>query len=701
MGILFEAPVVYTEIIIILILFLVSVSAVALKKLNFPYTVGLVIIGMAAGFLAGFFEISGSVSGFTVSPYIIFYVFLPPLVFRSAFKIDKRVILKTIRPILLLAVPGLIISAFIIGIIADAATPLNLAAALIFGALISATDPVAVISLFKELGVSRRLTMLVEGESLFNDASAIVMFNLFLAVWFIGINPFGYIASNLSQFIIDILLSFGGGILTGLTIGAVLVLMMSYIRNNPLVQATLSIIIAYSAFIVSEIYLHVSGVIAVVSAGLVFGWFVQNQIKRDESKRLEEFWDFAGFITNSMLFFLVGITAYGFFGNFNFDKLFFAGLLVVIMTVFFARAVVVFGLIPLSNMFGKKGSRPVGLKDMTVIFWGGLRGAVALALALSIPLDFEFRDLIISYTLAVALVTIIISGGTMKWLTTRIGLEKISFMDKIMELFARLEAKSEGKKMLLSVGPEAGISDEILTSCIEDYDQEIINTKKSISSLWREHGKDLTSERKIVWLYSLSIEHQAYHDLYEQGFITEPVFSQIEHIIDSKYDDILSGAIPPEWPGHDSAMISLYNGISGILDRFLPDMIISRHFRRNRLTLQYDFEAAIMIVSAHVSGKVSEISGDLQVESTAAEECIKYYNERRDVSLKYIEEYNRLYPDLSLLVQDYFAGMTSLSGEALAVERLARGGEINEKMLFMLKEEIEKKRRDALLKLTG
>ena len=167
-----------TEIQILVLLLVACLAAIAFKRINFPYTVGLVIVGLILSFLGKNIEALEVVNTFRLSEELILFIFVPPLIFESALNMDSRLLLRNLTPVLALAVPGLLISTALVGTVLAWLTPLSLGQALLFGSLISATDPVAVIALFKELGAPKQLAILVEGESLFNDATAIVTFNL-------------------------------------------------------------------------------------------------------------------------------------------------------------------------------------------------------------------------------------------------------------------------------------------------------------------------------------------------------------------------------------------------------------------------------------------------------------------------------------------------------------------------------------------
>jgi Na+/H+ antiporter len=396
--------------------FVAAISAIFVKKANFPYTIGLLIVGILVGYLSsrvGFLEPMREVQ---LSPDIILFLILPTLLFEASINIDAKLLKGNLLPILLLATVGLLISTAIVGIGISVATPLTLGTALLFGALISATDPVAVIALFKELGVPKRLSTLVDGESLFNDATAIVMFHILLGIIGAGTAFSTSVAINgIGQF----LLVFFGGLLVGAILGAAMLWIIARGHKDHMVQAVLTSVLAYLAFIFAEHFFNVSGVMAVVAAGILSSW-VGKRVFDDSMRRyMTEFWEQLAFLANSMIFLLMGLTEYHLFADLRRYHDTIGYILIGFLLTIVARLVVVYGLTPLSNRLAPHAR--VERQDKAVIFWGGLRGAVPLALALGLPADFEHRVMIIDLTLGVVLMSLLIQGTSISWLLRRLG----------------------------------------------------------------------------------------------------------------------------------------------------------------------------------------------------------------------------------------------------------------------------------------
>ncbi|MBT5702809.1 MAG: Na+/H+ antiporter [Gammaproteobacteria bacterium] len=416
-----EETILGTISIVIGLIFAASISAIFVKKARLPYTIGLLIVGIGIGYLSSRVDMLAPLREVQLTPDIILFLILPTLLFEASINIDSRLLSRNLVPILLLATVGLLISTVIVGFGISAVTPLTLGAALVFGALISATDPVAVIALFKELGVPKRLSTLVDGESLFNDATAIVVFNILIVIITTGTAfSASVVISGVGQF----LLVFIGGLLAGVTLGAAMLWIIALERSDHMVQAALTSVLAYLAFIVAEHLLEVSGVMAVVAAGILTSWAGMRVFDDSMRRYLTEFWELMAFLANSMIFLLMGLTEYHLFadlGRYN-DTL--GYILIGFMLTIIARFLVVYGLTPLANRLAPKAR--VERDDKAVIFWGGLRGAIPLALALGLPADFEHRIMIIDLTLGVVLMSLLIQGISVSWLLRKLGLIEVA-----------------------------------------------------------------------------------------------------------------------------------------------------------------------------------------------------------------------------------------------------------------------------------
>jgi CPA1 family monovalent cation:H+ antiporter len=366
------------------------------RRLHFPPGALLVI----AGFLASELVVRAGIdTGIRAGNFhdLVFFVFLPILIFESAYNIDVRLLLRNLLPVLFLAIPLMLLSAVITAalVYAGIAHPGGFPwiAALLTGALLSATDPVAVVALFREMGAPDRLGLLLEGESLLNDATAIVLFGVFLAV---ATESGG--AMTWTEASVHFSRVFFGGLLAGGMAGFIMTVVMKLLRDT-VTRAVATVITAYLAFAIAESVLHVSGVMAVLVAGLLLGR------RRVDDHFVQKLWEFNAWIANALVFLLVGVTI-----TIDMFTERWLAMLIGIAGVISARAIGIFTFLPLLSRALPVEAIPGSYQ--VILFWGGLRGAVTLALALSLPTTLDYWWTIQSIAFGVVLFTLFFQATT-------------------------------------------------------------------------------------------------------------------------------------------------------------------------------------------------------------------------------------------------------------------------------------------------
>ncbi len=381
------------EEIIIGLLLIAAVVGIVTRRLRVPYTVGLVFIGLALA-LRGRVDIE-------VTPELFLGLLVPPLIFEAAFHLRATDLRRDLTPILALAIPGVLITTFLVGYVVAWGTGFPIEVALVFGALVAATDPVAVIALFRSLGVPKRLQVLLEGESLFNDGTAIVIFHLMITI--VITRQFSVIES-----VLDFIVVSGGGLLIGLFLGMVVSQIIKQI-DDPLIETTLTVVLAFGSYLIAE-EMHVSGVLAVVAAGLISGNIGPQGMSPSTRILVFNFWEIAAFVANSFVFLLIGlqIDIRAFPAAIN-------AILWALLAVLVARAVSVYGL----SWIGP--GMPTRFKH--VLLWGGLRGAISLALALSLPAGLgPYREDLQIMAFGVVLFTLLVQGLSMRPMIRRMNI---------------------------------------------------------------------------------------------------------------------------------------------------------------------------------------------------------------------------------------------------------------------------------------
>lgn len=398
-----------SQIAIFLAMLLVAILTEPLaRRLRLPFAAMLVLVGFLGSEVA---VRSGLDLGLRWEDYnqIILFILLPVLIFEAALNMDARLLARNLFPVLVLAIPTMLLSAGLtavlvfIGIARPSGFPWI--AALLTGAILAATDPAAVLDLFKQTHAPRRLTVLMDGESLLNDAAAIVLFMVLL-----GAALSGSVVLSWSDAAIRFGVIFLGGIATGAIVGGFAALLFNAIRGG-IVRGAASLISAYLAFAVAE-WLQVSGVMSVLIAGLAIGWVSRRAASEAQDSFHERLWAFNAYLANAVIFMLVGISV-----TVEMFTERWLAMLIGIGAVLVARALSIYVLMPLINRV--PGVEPIGLRYQHILFWGGLRGAVAVALALSLPLQIDYWWTVQSIAYGVVLFSLLVQAPTMPLLLRR------------------------------------------------------------------------------------------------------------------------------------------------------------------------------------------------------------------------------------------------------------------------------------------
>jgi monovalent cation:H+ antiporter, CPA1 family len=361
-------------------------------RLNVPYAVVLVIGGLVV-------EQLHLVELPQLDPRVLLFVFLPPLLFDAAFRLDDVQLRRLAQPVLWLAVPGTIATAAIVGLILVAVLRWGWPEALLFGSIVAATDPVAVVGVFRTLDAPRRLAVLVEGESLINDGVAITLYTAT-----IGLATGGNadVPGALGLFLREVV--------GGVAIGAIMGVLFSRITatiDDHLIEMTLSTALAYGSYLAAQ-WVDTSGALACVAAGLVHGSYGREVGMSERTRRLlDDLWEYFGFVVNALVFLLVGFSS-----NVGALAAVAGPVLVSIASVVVSRIVVI--MVPPELFRLTRRIRVVtSHAERLVLIWGGLRGALTITLALALPAELANRQLLIEMAFGVVLFTLLVQGVTL------------------------------------------------------------------------------------------------------------------------------------------------------------------------------------------------------------------------------------------------------------------------------------------------
>ena len=401
----------FTITVLMVLLLIASAVAMAAKWVPVPYTLALVIVGLVISPMHFLPPVH-------ISPELILLIFLPALLFEAAWNLKLDQLRANLVPILTLAIVGVGLSVGLIALILRYGTGLSWSSALLFGAIISATDPVSVLALFRKLGAPERLTVIVEGESLCNDGTAVVVFRIILGM-VIGATRF----ESTSAIIRDSLMQFGivvlGGLALGGAIGFIASTLTSYFDDH-LLEITLTTIAAYGSFILAE-RVHMSPVIAVLVTGIIIGNYGRKKgMSPNTEVAVDSFWEYAAFVVNSLVFLLIGLEIQL---ALLADYAIFILWAILAMTV--ARGIIIYGLFPITNRFNE----PVSQRWRHILFWGGLRGSLSIALVLSLPLNVTGREQLVAMTFGAVTFSLLAQGLTISPLMTLLRIKRSQSAD--------------------------------------------------------------------------------------------------------------------------------------------------------------------------------------------------------------------------------------------------------------------------------
>ncbi|MBT9547013.1 MAG: Na+/H+ antiporter [Candidatus Sericytochromatia bacterium] len=501
----------------LLTLLLIATSvAILVRYVQLPYTVMLVLGGLVLGVLHYLPEVQ-------MTPEIVMTIFLPILLFEAAINIEYSHLKADLKSILTMAVLGVLISLFVTAGVMHWLGGLPWLIALLFGSLIVATDPVSVLAIFKKLGVPHRLTAIVEGESLFNDGTAIVAFQIILAVVVSG--RFSAV-DGIQKFLVVCL----GGLAVGLVIAYGAIVLLEKIDDH-LLELMITTVLAYGAYMVAE-SLHVSGVIAVVSAGIMvgnMGW--ERAMTATTRVAVLTFWEYAAFVINSLIFLLIGL-------QIHLDELLrFAPLIGIgILALFAGRILAIYPLAWALNA-GLKARLP--MKWMHILVWGNLKGALSMALVMSLPADVPYRKELLVTIFGVVLFSLLVPGFSMtfflKWL-------KLAQKDTIAERFELLQGELVAVRSALAelelMHASGKFSKLIYEAQKATYTQRFESVEKEIAQLQSTEPELVQLMSNMAQKHLLITQKSSVQSAFRNGILSAGASQALVHDLNRQIDDL-------------------------------------------------------------------------------------------------------------------------------------------------------------------
>lgn len=502
-----------------------------LRHSRLPYTVGLFAIGIILGVMnrTGVFqslpELHDAVSSVAnINPDLILYLFLPILIFDATYELNLHIFKKTLANATLLSAPGLIICMLLTGaLMMGVATFLpgfeswTWAFALMFGALISATDPVAVVALLHELKTSKRFSTLVDAESLLNDGTGIVCFMLFFGA---------YAAEEATHAspVITFIREVGLSTLLGFLLARIVIWFITRINSEEMVQNSVIILAAYLTFILSQYYLGVSGVIALVAFGLTVTYVGKPRLKPQVNTFMEHFWELLTYIANTLIFILVGVVIA--------EKVDFSwGALGVLILIYIALNLIRFAMIMLLYPVMKRLGYGLTRRESVILTWGGLRGALAMTLALMVSytpaIPEDIRSQVLFFTAGIVTLTLCINATTMRALLNRLGLTHVPSARTMLAYRIEKSIRENSEKYL------EGLKKRDALEGANWHKVESYMTAQPQEPAKNPQNKAMLPE---IRLRVLDKEKAICREIYEEGVISKPVFLRLMNSLDELYD---------------------------------------------------------------------------------------------------------------------------------------------------------------------
>ena len=651
-------------------------------RVKLPYSVLLAIVGCLLGIglhLHGWAppvlgDLFDTIEHFEISSETFLMVFLPVLLFETALAMNVRRLMDDIGPILMMAIVAVVVCTVVVGVTVSAVSSYGLVACLLLGAIVATTDPVAVVGIFREVGAPKRLTTLVEGESLFNDAASIALYSVLLAV--LG----GTGTLSVSGVFTDFLVHFIGGGVAGYVMGRGACFLFAWLRGFPTAEITLTLTLAYLSFFISEHYLGVSGVVATVIAGLVVGSTGRTRMSPVTFEHLASSWEQFGFWANSLIFIFAAMLVPKLMAATDLQEL----LLVVVVFVvtLLARAIVVFGLLPLLGLtpFGTRVSTPYKV----VMMWGGLRGAVSLALALAVTeqvaVPDDTRHFIAVVTTGFVLSTLFINGMTLRPLIRMLGLNQLSMVERTIRNQALVVALEDLQEKTDVVAKTDHISPEARDRIHSVFDA-------SLASVHDGQVSQMTDEQRVS--VGLVIVAQREQEMFFDILKAQIVDWRLAEVLlarSERLEDVIRTG-----------------GLQGFEQGIVRDIRYSRSFRLAlRVHYLFGFQGwlahelgqrfASLMTKQSVAQRLIAFAREQitpLLGEAATQQIVTVHQRRLDLIAHALQALNLQYPSYALWLQESYLGRTARELERIRyhdmLEQFLISGEVYADLMAQLK----------------
>lgn len=661
----------------------------ALRGTRVPYTVALLVVGIGLGALEyGTNHRLGKIGNgiriwANINPDLLLAVFLPALLFESSFLMEVHQIKRCIIQMFLLAGPGVLISTFCIGSALKLVFPYNWSwkTSLLLGGLLSATDPVAVVALLKELGASKKLNTIIEGESLMNDGTAIVVYQLFYRMVLGWRFKWGTVIKFLSEVSL-------GAVGMGVAFGIASVLWLRCIFNDTVIEITLTLAVSYISYFVAQEGADVSGVLTVMTLGMFYSAVARTAFKGESQESMHHFWEMVAYIANTLIFILSGVViAESFLGSdgieYSWGYLF---LLYVVVQV--SRVVVVGGLFPFLQYFG------YGLdwKEAIILVWAGLRGAVALSLSLSVKrtsghstfINSDTGNLFVFLTGGIVFLTLIVNGSTTQFVLSVLKMDKLSAAKKRILNYTKYEMLNKALEAFRDLaddeelGPADWATVKKYIASLNDVDGECIHPHSSSGS----HDNIDHMNLKDIRVRFLNGVQAAYWVMLDEGRITQTTANLLMLSVDEAIDRVSYEALC-DWKGLKS-YVNMPNYSMFLQSSIIPQKLVTL-FAVERLESACYISAAFLRAHRIARQQLHDFIGNSEIAAMVNRES----EEEGEEAKKFLEDVRLTFPQVLRVVKTRQVTYSVLNHLIDYVHNLEKIGLLEEKEMSHLHDAVQ------------
>nr|QBF58650.1 plasmalemma Na+/H+ antiporter [Lycium ruthenicum] len=664
-----------------------------LRGTRVPYSVALLVLGIGMGAIEygthhGLGRIGDGIRIWNnIDPDLLLAVFLPALLFESAFSMEVHQIKRCAVQMLLLAGPGVLISTFCLGAALKVIFPYNWnwSTSLLLGGLLSATDPVAVVALLKELGASKKLSTIIEGESLMNDGTAIVVYQLLLRMVLGWTFNWGAVI----KFLLQVSL---GAVCIGIAFGIASILWLGFIFNDTVIEISLTLAVSYVAYFTAQQGADVSGVLTVMTLGMFYSAVAKTAFKGESQESLHHFWEMISYIANTLIFILSGVViAEGILGGDNIFKTYdnsWGYLILLYGLILVSRTIVVGILFPFLRYFGYG----LDLKEASILVWGGLRGAVALSLALSVKrssdgsqyISSDTGTLFVFLTGGVVFLTLIINGSTTQFALHFLGMDKLTAAKKRILNYTKYEMLNKALEAFGDLGDdeELGPADwptvKKYITCLDDVGGEPVHPHTADDdddNVDHMHLKDIR-------IRLLNGVQAAYWDMLNEGRIPQTIANLLMQSVEEALD-VVSHEPLCDWKGLRS-YVNIPNYYKFLQTSVVPRKLVT-YFSVERLESACYICAGFLRAHRTARQQLDEFIGESEIASVV----IKESEDEGEDARKFLEEVRVSFPQVLRVVKTRQVTYAVLNHLLEYVHNLEKIGILEEKEMIHLHDAVQ------------